>query len=193
MLFFEISAFASDVFVSKNRPKGHGIWLFLVMESHEKSWNLNFQKSMNPVLGPGFVRKKLNLHACMLLHDIVLQSCKQYRSELMTQAIMPEIKAWKLPRDSYRFHSGRLFGTSKSAKHTIGITKGGEVGNHVTTQREHPWWRIAVVKDASEIVWGWSLNSATYPRTNVVANRGSEGRFWNRVRLEPKQRHLSSN
>ena len=25
MLFFEISAFASDVFVSKNRPKGNGI------------------------------------------------------------------------------------------------------------------------------------------------------------------------
>ena len=25
MLFFEISIFASDMFVSKNRPKGHGI------------------------------------------------------------------------------------------------------------------------------------------------------------------------
>ena len=48
MLFFEISIFASDVFVSKNRPKGHGISLFLVMESHEKSWNLNFQKEYEP-------------------------------------------------------------------------------------------------------------------------------------------------
>ena len=37
--------FASDVFV---RPKGHGIWLFLVMESLEKSWNLNFQKEYEP-------------------------------------------------------------------------------------------------------------------------------------------------
>ena len=50
MLFFEISIFASDVFVSKNRPKGHGILLFLVMESHEKSWNLNFQKEYEPCL-----------------------------------------------------------------------------------------------------------------------------------------------
>ena len=48
MLFFEISIFASDVFVSKNRPKGHGILLFLVMESHEKSWDLNFQKEYEP-------------------------------------------------------------------------------------------------------------------------------------------------
>ena len=40
MVFFEISIFALDVFVSKNRPKGHGIWLFLVMESHEKSWKV---------------------------------------------------------------------------------------------------------------------------------------------------------
>ena len=45
MLFFEISIFALDVFV---RPKGHGISLFLVMESHEKSWNLNFQKEYEP-------------------------------------------------------------------------------------------------------------------------------------------------
>ena len=51
MLFFEISIFASDVFVSKNRPKGHGILLFLVMESHEKSWNLNFQKEYEPCNG----------------------------------------------------------------------------------------------------------------------------------------------
>ena len=49
MLFFEISIFASDVFVSKNRPKGHGIRLFLVMESHEKTWNLNFQKEYEPL------------------------------------------------------------------------------------------------------------------------------------------------
>ena len=48
MLFFEISIFASDVFVSKNRPKGHGICLFLVMESHEKSWNLKCQKEYEP-------------------------------------------------------------------------------------------------------------------------------------------------
>ena len=48
MLFFEISIFASDVFVSKNRPKGHGIRLFLFVESHEKSWNLNFQKDYEP-------------------------------------------------------------------------------------------------------------------------------------------------
>ena len=42
MLFFEISIlFSSDVFVSKNRPKGHEIRLFLVMKSHG---------SMNPVL-----------------------------------------------------------------------------------------------------------------------------------------------
>ena len=45
MLFFEISIFASDAFVSKNRPKG---LTFLVMESHEKSWNLNFQKEYEP-------------------------------------------------------------------------------------------------------------------------------------------------
>ena len=29
---------------------------------------------------------------------------------------------------------------------------GGEVGNHVTTRREHLWWRITVVNDASGIV-----------------------------------------
>ena len=34
MLFFEMCSFASYVFVSKNRAKGHGISLFLVMESH---------------------------------------------------------------------------------------------------------------------------------------------------------------
>ena len=54
MLFFEISIFASDVFVSKNRPKGHGICLFLVMESHEKSWNLNFQKEYEPCFNINF-------------------------------------------------------------------------------------------------------------------------------------------
>ena len=47
-MFFEIAIFASDVFVSKNRPKGHGICLFLVMGSHEMSWNMNFQKEYEP-------------------------------------------------------------------------------------------------------------------------------------------------
>ena len=44
MLFIEISIFASDVLVSKNRPN----LIFFVMESHEKSWNLNFQKEYEP-------------------------------------------------------------------------------------------------------------------------------------------------
>ena len=44
ILFFEMCTFASYVFVSKNRAKVHGISLFLVMESHEKSWNLKCQK-----------------------------------------------------------------------------------------------------------------------------------------------------
>ena len=45
---------------------------------------------------------------------------------------------------------------------------GGEVGNHVTTQREHLCWRIAVEKDASEIARHWSLRSATYLRTKKL-------------------------
>ena len=55
MLVFKISIFASDVFVSKNRPKGHGILTFLVMESHEKSWNLNLQKEYEPCPGRCFL------------------------------------------------------------------------------------------------------------------------------------------
>ena len=47
MLFFEISIFVSDVFVSKNRLKGHGICLFF---GHEKSWNLIFQKVYEPCI-----------------------------------------------------------------------------------------------------------------------------------------------
>ena len=50
-MFFEICTFASYVFVSKNRVKGHGISLFLVMESHEKSWNLKSQKEYEPCSG----------------------------------------------------------------------------------------------------------------------------------------------
>ena len=44
MLFFEISIFASDVFVSKNRPKVMEFDFF----GHGKSWNLNFQKEYEP-------------------------------------------------------------------------------------------------------------------------------------------------
>ena len=50
MLFFEMCTFASYVFVSKNRAKGHGIFTFLVMESHEKSWNLKCQKEYEPCM-----------------------------------------------------------------------------------------------------------------------------------------------
>ena len=48
MLYFEICIVASDVFVSKNGLKGHGILLSLVMESHG-IWSA--KKSMNPVIG----------------------------------------------------------------------------------------------------------------------------------------------
>ena len=48
MVFFEISIFALDMFLSKNRPKGHGIRLFLVIENHEKSWKLKCQKEYEP-------------------------------------------------------------------------------------------------------------------------------------------------
>ena len=53
---------SSDVFVSKNRPKGHGIWLFLVIESHEKSWNLNFQKEYEPWRIIRMILTRLGLH-----------------------------------------------------------------------------------------------------------------------------------
>ena len=60
MLFFEICTFASYAFVSKSRAKGHGISLFLVMESHEKSWNLKSQKEYEPcVMSTAWIQTEL--------------------------------------------------------------------------------------------------------------------------------------
>ena len=48
MLFLEICTFASYAFVSKNRAERSWNFTFLVMESHEKSWNLKSQKEYEP-------------------------------------------------------------------------------------------------------------------------------------------------
>ena len=78
MLFFEISIFASDVFVSKNRPKGHGILLFLVMERHEKSWNLNFQKEYEPCYTALTNFLKLSFHQETIAKTLFFQMLAVY-------------------------------------------------------------------------------------------------------------------
>ena len=92
MLFFEISIFASDVFVSENRPKGHGIWLFLVMESHG-IWTS--KKSMNPVLDITYDLSSWTLHVTCFFLDIIW---------LVLLDIMYDLFSWTLCMTCYLGH-----------------------------------------------------------------------------------------